>query len=77
MLGFDSTPSELCERSPDAVECIAHIPLPFPVMKPAVAKRNLSLREGGGTNILLYIDLRTSSVVNYGVVSNTDAFTDV
>lgn len=76
VLGFESALRELRKRSSDAVESIARIPLPFVVQTELVSKKNLAFREGGGTR-MLYVELRAAEVEEYGVVADTDAFTDV
>ena len=76
VLGFESALIELRKRSSDAVESIARIARPFELITQIVSKNNLSFREGGGTK-MLYVDLKAAAVEEYGVVADTEEFTEV
>ena len=76
LIGFESALSELRKRSSDAVESIARISLPSEVITQVVSKSNLSFKEGIGTK-MLYVDLIAAAVDEYGVVADTEEFTEV
>ena len=76
VLGFEASLSELTKRSSYAVESVARILLPFAVQLQVVSKHNQAFRKSGGTK-MLYVDLTAAVVEEYGVVADTDAFTEV